>query len=198
MGSFIAQHHVVEHGAGLAGLVLSSTSGSMGAMRAIGETINRAQIRLFGPAHRSALTEALSFKAFNRAFRPNRTGSDWLSRDPVEVDLYEADPHCGFRCSAALWAGLLQAGAGLTNPERLARIPTTLSVLLISGATDPVTQQGAGTHQLAASYRRAGLGDVTAIVYEGARHELLNETCREAVTADVLDWLAGHREAVAT
>lgn len=189
MGSFIAQQHLVEHGAGLTAAVLSSTSGSMGALRAVGLALNRAQVRLFGPAHKSALTEALSFKSFNAAFKPNRTACDWLSRDTAEVDAYVADPYCGFRCSAALWTDLLQAGASLLDAPRLARIPKPLPVLLVSGSADPVCAGGQGTHLLAEHYRKAGLGDVTTLIYEGARHELLNETCREVVTSDLLEWL---------
>lgn len=189
MGSFIAQHHLVEHGAGLAGAVLSATSGTLGPLRAVGLAINRVQMRLFEPGHRSALTEAMTFKAFNKVFKPNRTGSDWLSRDQAEVDAYVRDPYCGFRCSAALWAGLLEAGAVLLSAQRLRRIPRTLPVLMISGSQDPVCDGGRGTHRLAEHYRKAGLAAVTVAIYEGARHELLNETCREAVTADVIDWL---------
>ena len=188
MGSFIAQHHLVEHGAGLAGVVLSATSGTLGPLRAVGLALNRAQIKLFAPDHRSALTEVLTFKTFNKAFKPNRTASDWLSRDTAEVDAYLADPYCGFRCSASLWAGLLHAGSALLDAERLMRIPTTLPVLLIAGSTDPVCGGGRGTHLLAEHYRKRGLTTVTTVVYEGARHELLNETCRAEVTADLLDW----------
>lgn len=189
MGSFIAQHHLVEHGAGLAGAVLSATSGTLGPLRAVGLALNKAQIRLFSPQHRSALTESLTFKTFNKAFKPNRTASDWLSRDAAEVDAYVADPYCGFRCSAALWAGFLQAGGLLLDARRLARIPSHLPVLLIAGSEDPVCEGGQGTHLLAEHYRRRGLSDVTTVVYEGARHELLNETCREAVTQDLIEWL---------
>lgn len=189
MGSFIAQHHLVEHGAGLSGAILSATSGSLGPLRVVGLKLNQAQMRLFGPAHRSALTETLTFKTFNKVFKPNRTASDWLSHDEAEVDAYVADPYCGFRCSASLWAGLLQSGSVLLDAGRLARIPPGLPVLLIAGSEDPVCDGGRGTHLLAEHYRRRGLADVTTLIYEQARHELLNETCREAVTADVLDWL---------
>ena len=41
-------------------------------------------------------------------------------------------------------------------------------------------------------YRDAGVRDVTVRVYDGARHEVFNETNRDEVTADVIDWLAAH------
>ena len=191
MGSFLGQHYLVEHGEGLAGAILSATSGSMGAMRAPGALLLRLEGALLGVRHRSALAEALSFKAFNKKFAPARTPADWLSRDHAEVDAYVADPLCGFRCSAALWASLLSAGASLRDPQRLSRIPKSLPVLLIAGSDDAVSGGAPGPELLAQAYRAAGLSDVTVKIYEGGRHELLNEIpqCRDRVTADLLDWL---------
>ena len=42
---------------------------------------------------------------------------------------------------------------------------------------------------LAQRYRDAGLGDVEVRLYPGGRHELLNETNRDEVTADILAFL---------
>jgi alpha-beta hydrolase superfamily lysophospholipase len=191
MGSFLSQHYIVEQGAGLAGVILSASSGSMGALRVPGLLLMRAEAALRGVRHRSALAEATSFKAFNKKFAPNRTSADWLSRDAAEVDQYVADPYCGFRCSAGLWASLLSAGAVLCDARRLVRIPQGLPVLLVSGSEDAVGDQGRGPKLLARAYEFVGMKDVTTRIYDGARHELLNEIpeCRERVTADLLEWL---------
>ena len=37
--------------------------------------------------------------------------------------------------------------------------------------------------------REGGVEDVTLMLYPGARHELLNETNRDDVTAHVLAWI---------
>lgn len=42
---------------------------------------------------------------------------------------------------------------------------------------------------LASRYREAGMSDVTVTLYPGARHEILNETNRDEVTADIIGWL---------
>lgn len=153
----------------------------------------RAEAALFGAHHPSALADVLTFRAFNKAFdrpgAPARTAFDWLSRDAGEVDKYIADPLCGFRCSARLWADLLGAGANLTDARRLARIPKSLPILLIAGAADPVSGEGRGTRRLAEAYRSAGATRIEAKIYPDARHELLNDTCREEATADTLAWL---------
>jgi alpha-beta hydrolase superfamily lysophospholipase len=51
---------------------------------------------------------------------------------------------------------------------------------------------GAYPSKLAEELRAAGV-DVTLTLYAGARHELLNETNRDDVTADVVDWLRSVR-----
>jgi alpha-beta hydrolase superfamily lysophospholipase len=36
--------------------------------------------------------------------------------------------------------------------------------------------------------------DVTTTLYTGGRHEMLNETNRDEVMADVVDWVIAHAE----
>ncbi len=192
MGSFLLQHFVADSGNTLAGAVFSATTGDFGALRRVGLGLIRAEAALWGRRHPSAVGEALSFKAFNRAFAPARTRFDWLSRDPAEVDKYAADPLCGFRCSTGLWIDLLDAGGRITHPNRLRRVPKTLPALLIAGEDDPVSKGARGPRTLERHYQQVGLRDVSVKIYPGARHELFNDRCRDQVTADLLAWLEDH------
>jgi alpha-beta hydrolase superfamily lysophospholipase len=85
---------------------------------------------------------------------------------------------------------MMRHGAEGWQPENEARIPATLPVLLITGELDPVSDAARTVRELEARYRTRGLNDVTAHYYPGARHELLNETNRDEVQADVLAWLS--------
>jgi alpha-beta hydrolase superfamily lysophospholipase len=38
-------------------------------------------------------------------------------------------------------------------------------------------------------YKKAGVSDITYRLYENDRHEILNETDRETVYADILSWM---------
>ena len=192
MGSFLVQHFIADSGNTLAGAVLSATSGDVGPLRRVGLALIRGEALLYGRRHPSALGEALSFRAFNRRFAPTRTQFDWLSRDAAEVDRYAADPHCGFRCSSGLWIDVLDALGKLTAENRLRRIPKTLPVLMVAGSEDAVSGGERGPRALERLYLQVGLRDVTVKVYPGARHELLNDTCRDEVTADLHGWLENH------
>lgn len=189
MGALLGQDYIVHHGRDLAACVQLSTTGYMGPMRVIGIGLMEAEIAWAGPRHRSRLADELSFRKFNKRFKPNRTDFDWLSRDAEEVDRYIRDPHCGVRASASLWSELLSAGGRLRQPARLARIPKSLPILLAAGSADPAVWGGRGATALERAYFGAGLQDVTLRLYPDARHELLNDTCRDQVGADVVEWL---------
>lgn len=192
MGSFVSQHVVVEHGQGLAGLVLSATTDSMGPLRRIGLCLMRLTRWRYGPRYRSRLGHRLSFEQYNERFAPNRSEADWLTRDLHEQNRRVADPLCGQLSSVQLWIDLLEAGARLRARRRLARIPKSLPVLLVSGTDDAVSDGGKGSERLAAAYRNAGLIEARVMLYPQGRHELLNDTCREQVTADVCHWMQHH------
>ncbi|MGQ0528641.1 MAG: alpha/beta fold hydrolase [Panacagrimonas sp.] len=188
MGALLSQDYIVHHGRDISACVLSAATGDLGVMRGVGLALIRGEIAWGGPRYRSRLAEELSFKSFNRKFKPARTAFDWLSRDEAEVDRYIDDPRCGFRASAGLWADLLAIGGRLREPPRLARIPKTLPVLIIAGTDDPATNGVKGPTALERAYHQAGLHDVTLRFYDQGRHELLNDLCRDQVTQDVIQW----------
>ena len=130
----------------------------------------------------------MSFGKFNDAFKPNRTEFDWLSRDPTEVDKYVDDPHCGQLASNRLWFDLLSGLLEISTPTSIARVPKTLPVLITGGELDPVGGK-AGMTRLRDAYVAAGLEDVTLKLYAEGRHEMLNETNRDEVSADLLAWI---------
>lgn len=111
---------------------------------------------------------------------------DWLSRDPEMVDRYINDPECGFVATTASWIGLLDALPALASPKNLKSIPATMPIHLAAGRRDPVGDFGKGVQRLHDLYRAAGLTDLTMTLYDDARHEILNETNRAEVTADII------------
>jgi alpha-beta hydrolase superfamily lysophospholipase len=175
MGSFAAQSVLLEHSDLYDGVVLSGST----ALDLLAAGLAQAE----GP---------VGLEAFNAGFEP-RTGYEWLSRDEAEVDAYVADPLCGFDLPDETVPALFGAAATLADPASLARIRPDLPILVASGADDPLAGGGELVQVLAQRYRDAGVRDVTVRVYDGARHEIFNETNRDEVTRDVIGWLDAHR-----
>lgn len=171
MGSFALQQYLLDRSADLDVAVLSGTS---------------AADMLFGQLDTS---QPVDLATFNAPFEPGRTGFEWLSRDDVEVDLYVADPDCGFSLDVVGFAQMAASGVATADPSRLAAIRHDLPIYLFSGTADPVAGGGALVEFVASRYREAGVRDVTVALYPDARHETLNEVNRDDVTADLLAWL---------
>jgi len=189
MGSFMVQEVLLDSSKDFAAVILSGTNGKPTPIAAAGRLVARAERMRVGPRGHSAVLRALSFDAFNKAFRPNRTDFDWLSRDAAEVDAYARDSLCGFDCSTTTWVELLDALGRIANPERQAEIRKDLPIYVFGGADDPMSEKAKGVRQLLGAYARAGLTRVTSKLYEGARHEALNETNRDEITTDLIAWL---------
>jgi alpha-beta hydrolase superfamily lysophospholipase len=185
MGSIIALASAERDGGDLTGLVLSGPIGvaphltdTVSALEAaVSAGLGDEPVNVLGP--------------FNEQFEPARTPYDWLSRDPAEVDAYIADPLCGddMPLTHAYVAGFMGLAVRGAQPDAIAQLPDGLPVLMISGGRDPVGGEDAGqVTELAELLRARGL-PVVQLVYMDARHEVLNETNRDEVTADLLSWL---------
>jgi alpha-beta hydrolase superfamily lysophospholipase len=187
MGALLAQSFIADHGATLAGAILSGASGRPPAAVALARLVARFERWRLSPRGKSPLLMKMFFGEFNKPFRPARTDFDWLSRDPIKVDAYVADPLCGFDVTTQLLIDMLGGLPPLLAPATLARIPKALPIYVMNGARDPV---GANVQSLIDAYRGAGLAPVVRS-YPDARHELLNETNREEVKADLIAWIEG-------
>jgi alpha-beta hydrolase superfamily lysophospholipase len=191
MGSFVAQSLMAERGTAYRAVVLSGTNGPPGAQEALVRGLAHAQRLALGGRRPGTWLDTAIMSIYNRRFAPNRTRCDWLSRDEREVDAYAADPLCGFTLTAQSWLDFLVSKPALGDPAHLKRIPRALPVHVIAGTRDPVGEESRGVQRLLRIYHEAGLSRVTHRFYEGARHELVNETNRDEVTRDLIAWLDG-------
>lgn len=196
MGSLLLQTYLFRYPNDLDGALLSGTSGKVGLLATLGKGAVFIEQQRLGKKGRSKLLHQMTFGSYNRAFEPVRTEMDWLSRDPKVVDAYLADPRCGFIATTSLWGDLLYGTQQNEDPRNQARVRRDLPVYVFSGELDPVGQKLKSVRQLIGAYQRAGLIHVEHRFYEGARHEVLNETNKEEVYGDVLRWLERTREAL--
>jgi len=82
-----------------------------------------------------------------------------------------------------------QGARRAADPAQVATIRSSLPVYIAVGEADPVNGGLALLNPLTQRYKAAGLADVTIRTYPGARHEILNETNREEVIAELNRWL---------
>jgi alpha-beta hydrolase superfamily lysophospholipase len=137
------------------------------------------------------LDQPIDLAMFNAPFLPARTDYDWLSRDEVIVDAYVADPRCGFRDRHGFGPGHVHrraAGRGPGPGRRDQAGPAGLHRRR-RGRPGQRRPDPADPADRAVRSGPAGLADVTVRTYPDARHEILNETNRDEVIAELNRWL---------
>ena len=192
MGSFLAQQYLFTFPGEVDAVVLSGSNGPVGPLAEAGAAVARAERARLGPRGRSEVLHRLVFGAYNKPFQPARTDFDWLSGDEDAVDAYVADPRCGFVCTTQFYLDLFSGLRVIGQVERVragARLDTP--IYAFAGSEDPVGG-ATGIAALLDHYREAGLEAVDHRLYPGGRHEMLNETNRDEVIADLLTWLEPH------
>jgi alpha-beta hydrolase superfamily lysophospholipase len=185
MGSAIAQDYLTRYGRSVDAYILSGTF--------YGPALPDEVLKAADDAARSAPLEpsqvfAGLFTGYNKPFSAN-PGFEWLSRDPTEVAKYVHDPLCGKPFGNELTRDFFRGLSHMRAPEVEARIPRDVPLHIISGDQDPVGDNTKSVMALIERYRALGLTKVTYKFYPQARHELLNETNRDEVQNDLLDWL---------
>lgn len=118
-----------------------------------------------------------------------RTPYDWLSRDEAQVDAYIADPLCGHRLNVKSRQSMYAAYARTTPPGAFRVVPPQMPLFFFVGEEDAMHRKLAYFEPLVERFRSAGAADITVKVYPGARHEVLHETNRSEVIADVVAWV---------
>lgn len=194
MGAMLAQQYLGYFGYTLAACLLSGSTGALPTVTTVGgELLASLDSQRLGPHSPSPILRDHLFSANNKRFQnlpdePDQQGFNWLSRDTEHVAAYVADPLCGAvlcsRSLADMFSGLRRS----SRASHIACIPKGLPVRFISGADDPVHNNGHGIRRLVRRYEKAQL-NVSSKLYPGGRHELFNETNRGQVFDELLLWL---------
>jgi len=188
MGGIITLNFVLHHSDHLAGAAVWNANFSAGALGQLAKLILAWERFRLGSDMPSRLLPRLTFQAWGKAVPNHRTLFDWLSRDPVEVDKYIADPLCGWDASVSLWQDLFGFVFHGASDANFGKVRKDLPFMLRGGEKDPATDGGKAVLDLARRMRALGFSNLDTKVYAETRHESLNEINRDEVTQDFLAW----------
>lgn len=192
MGSFLTRQYMELYGQELAGVIISGTGSYPHAVVGFGKRLCRCFAMVKDWHYRSRFIENMAKGSYNKAFEPVRTPYDWLTRDESIVDRFASDPLNTFIFTVNGYYTMFTAIEKAQNRKLIAGIPKNLPILLVSGTMDPVGSFTKGVKTAYEALKKAGISDVQMHLFEGDRHEILNELDREDVYQYLLDWLNAH------
>ena len=147
-------------------------------------------IKLFkGDRHISKFIDNIAFGSYNNKFKndPDASSKSWLTTDQSIRNKYLEDNYCTFKFTVSAMGDLMTL---LNNSNRGAwykNMSKTMPILLVAGEDDPVGDYGKGVRQVTDKLKAAG-AQAECIIYEGARHEILNDFCYDRVKSDIIDF----------
>ena len=147
-------------------------------------------------AHSKLLNE-LALGPYGKSIPDRKTSLDWLSYNEENVRKYIADPLCGAEFTVGSYCALFSLLNRMQQTHMYRNVNAEMPILLISGSMDPVGGYGKGVRQVYADLLKTGHENVKIRVYDGARHELFNETNAKDVLRDLLEWMDDTRKRAA-
>ncbi len=190
MGSFILRAWLAMYakGADADGVIIMGTCGSNKALGA-GAMMTSLLMGLKGEKKTSAFITGLAMGPYAKPFAAEKSPVAWLSRDKEVYRAYEKDPMAGFPFTLAGYLDLFALIRYITADSWYDKVPRDLTMLITSGCCDPVGDMGKGPAETYDKLEAAGCTDVSLLLYEDMRHEILNEIGKEKVWEDMRDFV---------
>ncbi len=134
--------------------------------------------------------QKLAWGTYLKKIEDPKTGVEWISANEENVIRYMADPYCGYPATNGFWHEFLRGLSTLYLRKNLKNIDKNQKILIVAGKDDPVGAWGKGPKALADMYKKLGVKSVELHIYEGMRHEILNEKDCKLVEEDIKLFLA--------
>ena len=190
MGGLIALNFVLRNSGRISAAAIWNANFTAGLLGRVATAILAWERFRRGSDVPSRILPQLTFRAWAKQIPDRRTEFDWLSRDPVEVDKYVADPLCGWDASVGMWRTVFEFIFTGADDGNFADIRRELPFHLVGGQKDPATDGGKAVRALAARMGAMGFSNLETTVYDETRHESLNEVNRDQVMEDFAAWAA--------
>lgn len=186
MGSFIARIAAENYGDGIEKFIICGTGGPNPAAP-FGLLATDIMRLLNGEKHKSELVNKLAFGAYNKRFEGD-SEFEWITTDREVINKYAADKYCNFKFTVSAMHDLVKLNQLSNRPAWFKNIRKDLPILLISGSDDPVGAYGKGVTRVYNKLKAAGVKDVTLKLYNGCRHEIHNDSCKNQVINDISEF----------
>lgn len=181
MGTLVSRNYLKKYDGAIDQLILCGPP-TENPLSPAGILLAKLSILFKGDRYRSPLLQKLTFGSYNRGLSPENA---WICTDSRTVGAYNDDALCGYVFTNNGFLNLYRLmrnafcnkGWELHNPA--------LPIFLIAGRDDPVIQSEKKFYRLEEFLRQRGYRNTESKLYEGKRHELLNEQGKMEVYGDI-------------
>ncbi len=193
MGSYLLRKYLSVKSSALNdvnGAIIMGTGSESNVAITFGTMLCKALIAVNGRDVPSGIIEGMMF---GKSYKGSEESGDaiadsWLSKNAGNVrGFMEYD---GGDFSLNGYMVLLRSTLFDNKMANIRRMNLDIPVIFVSGDQDPVGDMGKGVTKAYEQFKAAGVRDLSIKLYEGDRHEILNELDRDTVYADLYEWMS--------
>jgi len=188
MGSFLVRRYLIYYGNRVDGAILMGTGQQPAIAVKAGLAVTYASMIKSGVRGHSKILDNLTCSGFAKLYPDNAHTGSWMSRDPQILIHALQDEKMNFQFSLNAYESLFRTIEEVIEPKRAEKMPKDLPILILSGADDPVGQNGKGITRFKNMLKKIGMRKVTCMLYPENRHELFNDLDKEQIFADIRNW----------
>lgn len=178
LGSVVLRKYIAKYGDYIQGCILMATCGKV-KNATIGKVFLKGEVLLRGNMHRSKTLKK----------RLSKT-NPYITYDLDELAKYQDDPFTGFVYTNQAYFDILKLIKEVTSLHTIEKIPSYLSILIVSGVNDVFGRLGKGPQWLYRVLVNNGVKDVSLKLYNESYQDILHDKQRQQVYQDILDWLS--------
>lgn len=189
MGSLLSRLYAARFGNELKGLVLTGTGRADPGLIAFVRCLTKLNMKMFGRKHKTPFLDSVVFGTLNSPFKAEGK-SAFICSDESVVSAYRADDYCGNVATGEFIYELMGGTRNAFRKETFESCPKDLPIFIGAGEFDSMGGKNLkGVKADVEDYKKAGIKDLEFHVYEGMRHEILNEKQKQKVYYDITEWL---------
>lgn len=187
-GSLIVRYYASKYSKYIDGLVIMGTTQESFIKTNLAILFTYLIKAIFGGRHRSKLLTFLTVGLYSLKFNKDEVPS-WLTRDKEKYDIRMKDNLCKFIPTVNMFLGIFKIGKYVFKEKNIRKIPKLMPILLISGENDPVGKYSKAVKELNNIMMSCDFENMQMFLYDGARHEILNDINRKEVFVDIAHWI---------
>lgn len=188
MGSMVVRSYAKRYDDRIDNLIVCG-SPSANPLASVGQFLALCYMKIRGDHFRPALLQKMSFEAYNKPFSDEDFASAWVCSDRGVLVDYHNDPLCQYVFTSNGFYNLMGLMKDCYSSKGWVKRNLEMPVHFISGELDPCRTDDRHHQSSVDLMKRLGYSNTDSRVYPGMRHEILNETDKAQVWADILRML---------
>ncbi len=183
-GSLVLRKYMASYGDFIQGAILIGTAGPRHGLF-LAKLLIELDILFKGNMHHSRTMRRFVHDFWIKGFSKR----NYKTQDQTQLKKYIDDPMTDFIYTNQAYLDILKYLKGVNEIEEIDKIPTYLSIFIISGKKDAFGKKGKGPLWLYKHLKQKHIKDLTYHLYESDYQDILHEVNRKEVYHDVLQWL---------